>query len=253
MDVWRYFAITHRNHVIMNPLSSEALDGVLELIQLLPGARVLDIGCGKAELILRLARRSGVEAIGIERSPYTAEEARARVRRESMDDRIHIEEMDGAEYAGEPGTFDLASCLGASWIFHGHRSTLRALSRWTRPGGFVLVAEPFWRASPDPEYLSSQELRADEFGSHASNVEDGVTEGLIPLFARAAEATEWDRYEALQWHAAEEWARENPADPDVVEVLRRIRESRRAFLRWGRDCVGDGLYLFRKPDQADSR
>ncbi len=49
-----------------------------------------------------------------------------------------------------------------------------------------------------PEYLASQGLRADEFGSHASNVTDGVAEGLIALFARAAEATEWDRYEGFQ-------------------------------------------------------
>ena len=114
-------------------------------------------------------------------------------------------------------------------------------------GGLVLVAEPYWRAPPNPDYLASQELRAEEFGSHASKVTDGVTEGLISLFARATEATEWDRYEGLQWHAGEKWARENPSDPDRVEFLRKVRENRNAFLRWGRDAMGDGLYLFRKP------
>lgn len=248
MDRWKYYAVTHRDHVIMNPLSSEALDEVLELASIPPNARVLDIGCGKGELLIRLARLGAKTGVGVELSPYTALEARERVRLLAPEADITIIEEDGARFEAPPESFDVTVCLGASWIFGGHRGTLRALARWTRPGGLLLVAEPFWRMPPDPEYLVSQELRADEFGSHASNVADGVAEGLVPLFARAAEATEWDRYESLQWHAAEEWARENPSDPDRIEILHKVRENRDAFLRWGRDALGDGVYLFRKPE-----
>jgi SAM-dependent methyltransferase len=247
VDKWKFFAITHRDHVIMNPISTEALDEVLKIASIPANARVLDIGCGKGELLIRLARLGAKTGIGVELSPYTVREARERVRSVAPKADITILEEDGATFAAQAESFDLAACVGASWIFGGHRGTLRALARWARSGGLVLVAEPFWRVPPDPEYLASQELRADEFGSHASNVTDGETEGLIPLFARAAEATEWDRYEGLRWHAGEEWARENPSDPDRVQLLRKVRESRNAFLRWGRDAVGDGLYLFRKP------
>jgi SAM-dependent methyltransferase len=247
VDKWKYFAITHRDHVIMNPISTEALDEVLKIAAIPANARVLDIGCGKGELLIRLARLGAKTGIGVELSPHTVREARERVRSVAPEADITILEEDGATFAAEAGKFDLAACVGASWIFGGHRGTLRALASWTRSGGLVLVAEPFWRVAPDPEYLASQELRAEEFGSHASNVTDGVTEGMIPLFARAAEATEWDRYEGLQWNAGERWARENPSDPDRAEFLQKLRESRTAFLRWGRDGVGDGLYLFRKP------
>jgi SAM-dependent methyltransferase len=247
VDKWKFYAVTHRDHVIMNPLSSEALDEVLNLASIPAHARVLDIGSGKGELLIRFARLGAKAGIGVELSPYTAREGRERVRALAPEADITMVEEDGAAFAAQPESFDVTACLGASWIFGGHRGTLRALARWTRPGGLVLVAEPFWRIPPAPDYLASQELRAEELGSHASNLTDGVTEGLIPLFARAAEATEWDRYEGLQWHAAEEWARENPSDPDRVEILRKVRENRDAFLRWGRDTVGDGVYLFRKP------
>jgi SAM-dependent methyltransferase len=247
VDKWKYFAITHRDHVIMNPISTEALDEVLKVASIPANARVLDIGCGKGELLIRLARLGAKTGIGVELSPYTVREARERVRSVAPKADITILEEDGASFTTQTESFDLAACVGASWIFGGYRGTLRALASWARSGGLILVAEPFWRVPPDPEYLASQELRAEEFGSHASNVIVGEAEGLIPLFARAAEATEWDRYEGLQWHAGEEWARENPSDPDRVELLRKVRENRNAFLRWGRDAVGDGLYLFRKP------
>ncbi len=246
--MWKFYAVTHRDHVIMNPLSSEALDEVLQLARITANARVLDIGCGKGELLIRLARLGAKTGIGVELSPYTAREARERVRALAPGADITILEEDGATFAAQPESFDVTACLGASWIFGGHRGTLRALAHWTRPGGLVLAAEPFWRMPPPPEYLASQELRAEQFGTHASNVTDAVAEGLIVLFARAAEPAEWDRYEGLQWRAAEEWARENPSDADRVEILRKVRENRDGFLRWGRDALGDGLYLFRKPE-----
>jgi cyclopropane fatty-acyl-phospholipid synthase-like methyltransferase len=56
-DPWRYWAITHADLPIMNPLSQTTLDRAIERMALPPGARVLDIACGKGELLIRLARR----------------------------------------------------------------------------------------------------------------------------------------------------------------------------------------------------
>jgi len=58
---------------------------------------------------------------------------------------------------------------------------------------------------------------------------------------------DWDRYEALQWYAATEYAWANPDDPDLAELLRRVARGREIYLRWGRDTLGWALYLFRNP------
>ena len=55
MDMWKFYDITHRQHEICNPTSHEKLDLLVELLRLPKGAQVVDIGCGKAELLIRLA------------------------------------------------------------------------------------------------------------------------------------------------------------------------------------------------------
>jgi SAM-dependent methyltransferase len=217
---------------------------VLDVAALPVGARVLDIGCGKGALITRCMARGAASAVGVELSPRFAADARARTAAHAG---VEILEMDGKDYAGPEAQVDLAACLGASWIFGGHAGTLAALARFVRPGGIVLVAEPFWVREPTDAYCASQEVERSTFGTHAENAAAGLDAGLVLLTTRVGPASAWDRYEGLQWNAAERWAADHPDDPDRDAVLSRMRAGRDAYLREGRDVLGDALYLFRRP------
>jgi SAM-dependent methyltransferase len=245
LDRWKYFDITHRDHIVCNPLSLAKLDELVGLLAVPAGARVLDIACGKGELLLRLVERSGAHGVGVDRSPHAVRDARALAAARVPDAAVTFLEDDGAAYAAAPGTVDLAMCVGASWVFGGHRGTLRALARWVRPGGQVLVGEPYWRQLPEPAYLAASGLAADSFATHAENVAIGLEEGLTPLYTLVSNEDDWDRYEALQWRAAERYATAHPEDPDVPDLLAQERHARDTYLRWGRTTLGWALYLFR--------
>ena len=253
MDTWKFYDITHRDHVVCNPTSVEKLDELIGLLDLGPEPRVLDVASGKGEFIVRVVERfggsagQGAHGVAIDISPYCTADLRATAARRIPAAKLEILEMDGAEYHPVAGAFDLASCLGASWTFGGFRPTLRYLAYAARPGGCVLVGEPFWKKEPQDEYLAWSGMTRDEFGSHAGNVEAGQAEGLIPLLALVSSGDEWDRYETLQWRAAARFADSHPDDPDVPELLDRIEKSRREYLSWGRDTLGWALYLFAKP------
>ena len=246
MDTWTFYAITHRDHVVCNPLGLAKLDEMVGLLDLPAGGRILDIACGKGELLIRTVARYGVSAVGVDISPPFVSELRERVAARIPDAATELLEMDGAAYDGEPASFDLAACLGASWTFGGHAGTLRALVAWTRPGGQVLVGEPFWRREPDPAYLAWSGLTREQFGTHAENAEAGVALGLAPLYALAGDEDDFDRYEALQWRATERYARAHADDPDVPELLDRVARARHEYLAWGRETLGWSLYLFRR-------
>lgn len=253
MDTWKFFDITHRDHVICNPSSVGKVDELIGLLDLRPGPRVLDVASGKGEFMVRVAERFGGPAgrgfrgVAIDISPYCVADLRATVARRIPEAEVEILEMDGADYHPEAATFDLASCIGGSWVFGGHRETLRALAAAARPGGRVLVGEALWKKEPPAEYLAWSGMKRDDFGDHAQNVEAGEAEGLVPLLALVSTGDEWDRYETLQWRAAARFADSNPDDPDVTELVTKVARNRHEYITWGRETLGWALYLFEKP------
>jgi len=53
------------------------------------------------------------------------------------------------------------------------------------------------------------------------------------VYTLVSSQDDWDRYEGLQWYAAETWASGHRADPDVeTRAEARWRESKTAYLRW---------------------
>ena len=247
MERWKYFAIGHAQHTVCNPLSESKLDEGIELLGVPSNGRVLDVGCGKAELLVRCVRRFGCEGLGIDLSPPFVAEARARVQAVGLSERILIREGDGRAHGEQAGSFDAACCLGASWIWDGFEPTLRALLALTRDGGVVLVGEPFWRRPPSAAYLEATGWSADSFGTHAGNVATGCALGLRILHTIVSSEDDFDRYEGYQWHATERYAERAPQDPDLPDLLETMRRSRESYLRWGREELGWALYLFSKP------
>ncbi len=248
MDMWKFFDITHQNHVLCNPMSLEKLDQLITVLPLKPGARVLDIATGKGEFLIRLAERyPHITGTGVDLSPYFVADVRRKHQERVPEARLQLLEMDGARYVPETlESFGLVSCLGASWIFGGHRGTLDALRKMAAQDSWIVVGEPYWRREPEREYLEAIESARDDFGTHDQNAQAGREFGLELVYTLVSSQDDWDRYEGLQWFAAEAWASDHLDDPDVETVLKRVREGKNAYLKWGRETLGWAIYVFRK-------
>jgi SAM-dependent methyltransferase len=248
MDIWKFYGITHQHHEICNPTSSEKLQRLVELLRLAEGASVVDIACGKGEFLIRLAAAYSVSGTGVDVSPFCVADAERSFKARVPGATISVTQMDGADFRPEePHSFALASCIGASWIFGGHGGTLDALVEMAQPGGWVVAGEPFWVDEPPEEYIQASGLPRDSVGSHAGNVEAGEQRGLELVHTLVSSRDDWDRYEGLQWYAADEYARANPDDSDLPDLLERVARDKAAYLKWGRDVLGWAIYVFRRP------
>jgi SAM-dependent methyltransferase len=239
-----YGTLSHPGLLYNNPLSVAKIEEVIELLGLSDPAPVLDIGSGRGELLIRLIERYQVRALGLDLDESDTQHAREQAAKRVPPGRLQLRACDATTFEPEPDTFDLAICLGACHIYGGFRPTLERLARAVRPGGKVLVGDCYWKQEPAQEYLVALETTRDAFGTHVENVTMGVSLGLIPMYACVSNEDEWDRFEWLQMH--ERFALHKPDDPQLPAVIAQIHAWRDIYLRWGRDTLGFGLYLFQK-------
>ena len=248
MDMWKYYYICLKRHFLCNPFNKEKFEKFCSLLRLKRGARVLDIGCGKGEFLIRLAELYDISGVGVDLSPYFAKDFLEKYQKRIPRSDIKILEMDGADYKPEsPESFDLTMCIGASWIYGGYRGTIQALKKMTKSGGLIVVGQPFWLKEPSEEYLEAEELTREEIGFHQDNVKVGEEEGLTCLYTVVSNHDDWDHYETLQWWAVDDYVMTNPDDEDIPELLEGKRREKENYLSWGRETLGWAIYLFNKP------
>jgi SAM-dependent methyltransferase len=254
MDTWKFYDITHREHVVCNPTSLGKLARLVSLLRLPAEAHVVDIACGKGEFMIRLAEAYCVRGIGIDISPFHIADAQRQLRVRAPRAEVVFKQMNGSDFKPEaPRSLSLASCIGASWVFGGHAQTLHALSGMVVPGGWVIVGEPYWLKDPPDEYLTASEIIRDSFVTHSGNVEAGELLGLELVHTFVSSKDDWDQYEGLQWYATAEYARSHPDDPDLPEILERVTKAKAVYLRWGRDTLGWAIYVFRhRPPRSET-
>ncbi len=241
----RFSAIAHGEMAIMNPLSPDTVDRAVEAVELPAGGRILDLGCGKAELLARLAERYAAHGVGVEHSPHLLTVARERV---SQLPAGHVEILEGdARSFTSPEPFDLVVCIGPGWEHPGFRALLESLEPHVAPGGQLLVGDGYWRAEPSAEYLTLLGARRDEMTTHDLNGMVGVDLGMQPLWSGSATQQDWDRYEFGYFATVDRWAAAHPDDPEREAFMGQARLVRDRYLRGGRDCLGFGIYLFRVP------
>jgi SAM-dependent methyltransferase len=247
MDPRKFYDITHREHVVCNPTSEEKLAHLVDLLRLPADAHVVDIACGKGEFLIRLAEAYGVQGVGVDISPFYIAEAERKLKERSLVEGIVFRKMNGADFSPDkPHSLDLASCIGASWVFGGHAGTLDALTSMVIPDGWVIVGEPFWLKEPPEAYLDASGTARVDFSSHFLNAQTGKERGLDLVHTIVSSKDDWDKYEGLQWYATDEYKRAYPDDPDLPELIERVEKEREIYLRWGRDTLGWAIYIFRQ-------
>jgi SAM-dependent methyltransferase len=226
--------IAHGELRLWNPLSEDALDEAIALLAPPPGGRVLDVACGRAEVLRRVAERFEVEAIG-----YDTDAALIESGPPGLDLRVRD--------SPPAGPFDVVLCIAASHALGGFPDALGALRDLVRPGGEVLLGEGYWRRPPSAEYLDALGgASVDELPDYSGLMRAAEDAGLTPLHSSVASEADWDRYEWRLILNAERWAAAHPADPGAELLRERAGRAReRMTMPGGRETLGFALVLLR--------
>ncbi len=241
----RHHEIAEVSHRILNPLVEPQLRLLGEIARVGPGTRHLDLACGKGEQLCRWAEWFGASGVGVDLSAVFSAAARARAEELGVADLVEVVTADAASYRAEPGAFDMVSCLGATWIGGGLGGTIGLMRPALRPGGLLLVGEPFWNEAPPGACLAAYGFGRDDYASLDGTFDRLDAAGLELVEMVMATPETWDRYEASQWLAVTDWLAGHPDDPDHDAMVAFRDSNRRTYLRWGRRYLGWGVFVAR--------
>ena len=244
-SILRLHEIAESDHRILNPLTDAQLLELGTIARVGPTTRVLDLACGKAEMLCRWASEFGSSGTGVDISEVFVAAARQRADELGVSDRVVVEHADASTYRPEPEAYDIGACIGATWIGGGVAGTIDLLRPAVGPAGLLLIGECFWREPPPAEAYAVMGFGPDDFTDLVGLLDRFDAAGTDLVEMVVADEHSWDRYVAAQCWALRRWLDEHPDDPIAPDVRRFRDEARRAHLAYQRRYLGWGVFVLR--------
>jgi cyclopropane-fatty-acyl-phospholipid synthase len=207
-------AIFSRGAQSLEEAQRTKLDLVCRKLDLQPGERVLDVGCGWGSFALHAAREYGVHVCGITLSEPQAVLARERAAAAGLDDLIQIRVCDYRDITGEQ--FDAIASIGM--VEHVGSANIDAyaqlLAAALRPGGRLLNHGIARLRHGDPEAgpFSERFVFPDAAPLHVSRV-------LAAIEAAGLEPTHVEGFRGDYVTTLREWARNLDEQAERAEAL----------------------------------
>lgn len=226
--------LAHADHPIAAPLDDDSVRRLLDRGVPRGDARVLDLGCGGGEWLLRaLATHPQLRAEGVDVSESSLAHACRTARLRGLQERLVLHREDAADFAASHA-FDLVISVGATHAFGGLLATLAAARKHLAPGGRVLIGDGFWAHEPSPDAVDM----LGDLTDLPTTMDRVIADGWTPVDGHISTRRELDAYEWAWAGSLASWALDHPDDPDSSQALAAATTHRSEWLHVYRGAFG---------------
>ena len=229
------FTPPHADLTFMAPLSEERASRLVGFLADGSPGTVLDIGCGWAELLLRVLERAP-DAIGegVDLDAVAIAHGQALADPRGLTDRVDLRVERRPRPAGRMGPRHLHRRLAG--VGRARRGAAAAAVR-RRAGRAACPGPSRWSgrlrrrhlvAAADAGAVAPLAGRDDEFRTLGEVAELAVQAGFAPLAVHEASLDEWDVFESGYAAGYARWLAEHDADDPEADEVRELAERQRA-------------------------
>lgn len=213
---------------IDSPISPMNFQNIVQALDLKETDAVLDIGCGKGELLFSIQKTYNCICVGLDKSADQIEKARIRC---GSNERIELSVSDIDTFPRER-KYDMVSCFGTWYGFPG----LSLMEEFAKPGALYLYGLNYWRKDPHGRYESRFGIDVTEqgFKTLELQIKHFYDLGFEVLYMYTNTKQEYDYYQSSFWRNRSY----DTADDN--------RQSKIDYVNWIREYHGWSAWLLRK-------
>lgn len=233
-----------------SPLGNEKENILISILNLPLNAEVLEIGCGNGKLLTKILSTYQAKGLGVDLNEELISLATSHAHLNTDDNSVRFLNQDIKKVEIQPNSYDLIICNGSSHAFgdgeDAYKNTLSKSYSFLKKGGLLLIGEGYWKSKPEQEYLNFIGEPIGIYNDFKGNVEQAKSNGFDILYATSSNQDEWDFFEWNHKINNTELIKKDPENVDLKNKKNRIDQWLTAYLKWGRDTMGYGFYLFIK-------
>lgn len=240
-----FYEIAEANHSLQYPIALDSLLTIGRNLDLHEGKRVLDLACGKGELLIQWAREFGALGVGVDSNATFIAHAKDRANMMDVGAQVNLVHDDPTDYPQAFHEFDVVIGMRIGWLAESLQTSLELIRPALRkhPDSRIIVGEPFWKVHPTDHVIAEMDIALDALRTLEETLAVFDRANLDLLDFIQSDITDWDRYESSQWQAVHNWLLANPDHPDVDTLKQWNADNRRQYLKYGRQFIGWGIFV----------
>ena len=205
-----------------SPLTEATADEIVAELAATAPSHVIDVGCGWAELLLRLlAKCPDATGHGVDNDETLIERATTNAAARKLSSWVSFAPaLNGDE------TADLVINLGAEHVFGTLAEAIAALHNIVKPHGRLLLGAQYWESAPSEELVAEM----GEVPTLDELVDLAVAGGFRPLGLRTSTLRDWDHFEFGFLADWEQFVMGSVTSADAAQAQQAADEHRAGYL-----------------------
>lgn len=233
------------------PLTQAHLLQLARMCDVNSGTRVLDLACGKGEMLVQWAREFDLQGTGVDENEAAIDVAQHRAGELEVWSQVHFVVAEVLEYPQAFHQYNIVSLLSATvtGVSLVEMITLMREALKTEAGGLLLVGDMFWQKEPTPEVCQALGVERDWLHTMSSLLAQFNAAGVELMDMLIPSTADWDAYYTQQWRGCLAWLRDNPEHEDAPALREWLHRNRQNYLNYERDFLGWGVFVLSVPGQ----